>query len=156
MTRLTDILPPDRLTRPEQRALDEARGIPPGQAGLGQGIDAAVNVQSIIPWAVRRGTRGAIPPDYDFKLTPESLKQLTQDIPEPYWDAFEGVQSEEEARLLRMQLLDVAASRETLSRMGLSGTLLEIGAAVIDPVAIAAGGRGSVAVGEHRPFKEIR
>ena len=148
MTRLTDILPPDRLTRPEQRALDEARGIPPGQAGLGQGIDAAVNVQSIIPWAVRRGTRGAIPPDYDFKLTPESLKQLTQDIPEPYWDAFEGVQSEEEARLLRMQLLDVAASRETLSRMGLSGTLLEIGAAVIDPVAIAAGmGVGGAAKG---------
>lgn len=147
MAKITDLAPVSPESRHEQRLKQAA--IDAGEpVGFGAAIDAAVNVQSVIPWAVRAAHRATVLPDPNFSLSTEQVKQLTDGIPEDYWDAFEGASSEEEARLIRIQLLDLAESRERLSRLGVGGVALEIGAAILDPVALSAGaGIGGAAKG---------
>lgn len=76
-------------------------------------------------------------PDETFELE-NYFSELTQDLPEDRWDIYEEAASLEHARKLKERVQQSIKDREVLSSYGWTGTMLELGSAVVDLPAIAA------------------
>lgn len=82
---------------------------------------------------------GKFKPDHTFRMDNDLWDELTQDLPEQYWPMFEDAHSRDHALDLRARALELQKIDDTLGVMGTEGLVLRIGAAVTDPVGLAAG-----------------
>lgn len=128
-TQVIDPIERDKLE--ELRAEAEAN-----TPGLWEGTKLAVGQEWGFLWAMNSGKYA---PDPDFKMDDAFLKELTQDVPQEYWDWFEQAHSKEHAAYLKGVLMSDLAAQQKLASMGWEGTALRIGAAAIDPVALGIG-----------------
>lgn len=113
----------------------ESSAIGPGlYTGLGFAVESENSIGSILRFLERQ----AVEPDPEFALTFEVVERFGQGIGDEYLDAFRSAESLEEMWVIRRQLLTMQESRKQLASMGLTGTALSIGAAIVDPVDIAA------------------
>ena len=113
---------------------------PPPQPGLPEGIGAAINSEWIGSWLFRRFEAQLFvsDPDYDpFSGDGKQWKELTDGLDPDYWSSLGEARSMPQALKMREQLMGVQRSRQTLAQMGWTGTALQIGANIIDPVNVA-------------------
>jgi len=142
MTRLGNLNPPVIRTHKEDRALAEARGEP---AGLLRAIGGAIENEWIAAMAgqqVARWTSDTGEPDELFPVTMTEntpyFEALTEGIPPQYWSKFASARNDNEASLIRHQLLRRVKNDRILSERGWTGAGLRLLANVFDPVEIAA------------------
>jgi len=77
-------------------------------------------------------------PDPDFELTESFARELTADLPEDYHaPILENSFSEAQARFQRQEALKQFAFDKDIGELGWKGVALRMGAAVVDPFAIA-------------------
>ena len=77
-------------------------------------------------------------PDPDFQLTESFARELTADLPEDYHaPILENSFSEAQARFQRQEALKQFAFDKDIGELGWKGVALRMGAAVVDPFAIA-------------------
>jgi len=129
--------PDYRSLRDDQAATREAYEDSPG---LLEGTGAAISEQWLGAYMLDGVERtGKYKPDLDFRWTEEFHKEVTKGLPEHYHEFVESAYSEEHAMALRERAFELLETDKSLGTMGAMGTVLRIGAAVADPVAIAAG-----------------
>jgi len=79
------------------------------------------------------------PADPNFTLDENLLKEYTAHIGPEYMKQFIGVKSREEADYVLMGINKTIEAKQTLAMAGWTGTALEIGAQIIDPLYLTAG-----------------
>ncbi len=103
---------------------------------FGQAVDAAFAEENTMSWLF-----SGLPdyePDPDFRLTPENLAELTEDIPEDRRGFITEAVSLPHAQKLRERALASLKNQETLTKYGWGGVGLQVAAATLDVPAIAA------------------
>lgn len=90
----------------------------------------------------------------------EVFNKLTEGLPSIYWERLNEAVSMEHATVIADQLRGVARANETLSEAGWPGFTARIGAAILDPVAVAVGlatgGIGAIATKAERTREIFR
>ncbi len=118
--------------RDEENAKRAAENAP----GLLEGVGLAIaNTWSV---AAPFKALGYQTPDPDFKVTPELLKERASDIPTEQLDEFVGAVSEEHFDAIKNRILKQMETDQKLASMGGKGIALQVGAALLDPGALAA------------------
>ncbi|MCB1922880.1 MAG: hypothetical protein KDJ27_03890 [Gammaproteobacteria bacterium] len=103
---------------------------------FGDAVSAAVNQQWMVgPDEVEQWSR-APSIDPDFRWDDGLLGEVTQDIPEELWGAFDDAMSAEHARNIRSEVLSDMENQRVLDEVS-GGWALQLGAAIADPTAIA-------------------
>ena len=116
---------------------------------LGEGISLAIKQEQILPSILKSFSQPELEPDYDFRIDDELFDQLSKDIEIDYWDEFSNATSKAQAFQIRQRILDSQEANKKLSTLGFTGTALRVGAAILDPAALAA---DVVTFGVARPF----
>lgn len=116
---------------------------------LGEGISLAVQQEQIIPSVLKSFSQPELIPDYDFRIDDELFDDLTTDVNPEYWDEFSNASSKAQAYQIKQRILEAQEANKKLSTLGFTGTALRIGAAILDPAALAA---DAVTFGIARPF----
>jgi len=116
---------------------------------LGEGIGLAVQSEWIVPSILKSFSQSELEPDYDYNLDEETLDDLTKDLDEQYWEEFSNATSKAQAYQIRERLLQSQEANRKLSTLGMKGTALRVGAAILDPAALIA---DAVTFGAARPF----
>jgi len=116
---------------------------------LGEGISLAIQQEQILPSLLKSFSQPELIPDYDFKIDDELFNDLTTDVSPEYWDEFSNASSKAQAYQIKQRILNAQEANKKLSTLGFTGTALRIGAAVLDPTALAA---DAVTFGLARPF----
>lgn len=134
--------PPLPLTREQERAQEQARSTE--APSLGQIAADAIDAE----WVLSNFMRGSerLLPDPDFRMNPQLLESLTAGLPEEYWSDFGAAVSEEHAWQMRDRALRFHEQEQRLAAAGMTGLAARIGAALLDPAAIAASVGTSAAV----------
>lgn len=121
------------------------RRVPTGPEPVGpslpEGIAAAIKSEWIGAWLFRRfqAAGESVDPNFDpFAGDGQQWRELTDGLDPDYWPSLGEARSMPQAILIREQLLGVQRSRQTLAQMGWTGTALQIGANIIDPVTLQA------------------
>ena len=102
-------------------------------------FDRAAQLDWISNIASRQFDRISVKSDPNFVLTSEKVKEYNKDLPPAWADEFSSVSSDEEARVLRSQLLQRQRLLGQLSEAGWTGTAARFGANIVDPAALAFG-----------------
>ena len=105
------------------------------RTSLGEGIKAAVDIESVTQDLMFLGSEDHIP-NPNFRYSKELWKEMTDGIDPAFHDVFEEAVSEAHARTLRSKTLGLMESERILSGFGFGGTGLRILAAILDPAAI--------------------
>ena len=135
-------LTPESIERARPFSLLEEKRIEDEYEKLSERTDfltatkAAFKEDNAMSWVATQLEEYEIDPD--FELTDENYDELTKDIPLEYRDFVEDARSLSHGKKLAERLKLSLQNEETLARYGWKGTLLRIGAATIDPVAIGA------------------
>jgi hypothetical protein len=116
---------------------------------LGEGISLAIQQEQILPSLLKSFSQPELIPDYDFKIDDELFNDLTTDVSPEYWDEFSNASSKAQAYQIKQRILNAQEANKKLSTLGFTGTALRVGAAVLDPTALAA---DAVTFGLARPF----
>ena len=116
---------------------------------LGEGISLAIEQEQILPSVLKSYSRPELEPNYDFRLDDKTFDDLSKDVEPEYWDEFSNATSLGQAYQIRQRILNSQEANKKLSTLGFGGTALRIGAAILDPTALAA---DSVTFGLARPF----
>lgn len=127
--------PNNPLTNREQRDIQRAQD--EQDPGLVRGLALAARQEWSMLWALQGNSDMA--PDPDFRMTPERLRELTQDVPERYWGFFEQAHSDAHAGRLREAMMRDLEVERQLGAMGWTGTGLRVLTAIVDPLAIGIG-----------------
>jgi hypothetical protein len=77
-------------------------------------------------------------PDADFRYSDETWAEVTEGLPEAYHSMFENAVSKQHAIAIRQRAQEMVETDRKLGELGGWGTALQIGAAVLDPIAIGA------------------
>ena len=111
------------------------------------GAKMAANEEWIGTNLARQMGREEFTPDPEFRLSEDLWNELTDDLDEVYQNGILSASSEAHARALSDQMRREQQIDRDLGGLGLGGTGLRLGAAILDPVAIAvsAASQGTVA-----------
>jgi len=143
---LAETQPTTPWTNADMRAFQAAEAERKAQApNLFELGGMAIQQEWVIPNLFREKPDAA--PDPTFEMTPEFMKELTQDIPEEYWDRFVETHSTQHGLQIRESLLQSMETDQKLADAGAWGVGLRIAAGMTDPVAWAAGAGITVATG---------
>ena len=135
-------LTPESIERARPFSLLEEKRIEDEYEKLSERTDfltatkAAFKEDNAMSWVATQLEEYEIDPD--FELTDENYDGLTKDIPLEYRDFVEDARSLSHGKKLAERVKLSLQNEETLAKYGWKGTLLRIGAATIDPVAIGA------------------
>lgn len=135
-------LTPESIERARPFSLLEEKRIEDEYEKLSERTDfltatkAAFKEDNAMSWVATQLEEYEIDPD--FELTDENYDELTKDIPLEYRDFVEDARSLSHGKKLAERVKLSLQNEETLAKYGWKGTLLRIGAATIDPVAIGA------------------
>ncbi|WP_422049734.1 hypothetical protein [Shimia sp.] len=150
---LEDLVPMETF---EQRAINAVENTPISTfRSKAQDLDFAQKVEASTPtwwdaskmaaneeWiglhAARQIGQEQFTPDADFRLTDDLLKEVTEGLDEVYHSGLGAATSEAHLRALASELQREQQIDQELAGLGWAGTGLRIGAAILDPVAIAA------------------
>ena len=146
-TNLDLLLSTDYLSTQDQKLLQEENE--QEKISLGEGISLAIKQEQILPSILKSVSEERLEPNYDFRIDDELFDELSKDIDIKYWDEFSNASSKAQAFQIRQRILDAQEANKKLSTLGFSGTALRVGAAILDPVALAA---DAVTFGLARPF----
>lgn len=127
-----DETPSNPVSIREQRAIEIAAAN--STPRFGTAAQQAIRQEWSLLWAFQGN--GGMAPDPDFRMTPELMRELTQGVPEQYWDYFTQAHSADHAQLLRRRMMDDLAVERSLAGLGWGGVGLRLAAAVLDPAAI--------------------
>jgi hypothetical protein len=116
---------------------------------IGEGIKLAAQQEMILPSLLKSFSQPELEPNYDFRLDDELFDDLSKDIDPSYWDEFGNASSKQQAYQIRQRILDAQEANKKLQTLGFTGTALRVGAAILDPAALAA---DAVTFGLARPF----
>lgn len=127
-----------------ERALADSQ-----RATFAQGFGAVLDEQFASTIGFAWGAAG-IPNDPAYKLDQKKLDELADGVHPSLRPMFARAGSSEEAQVIRLRALELTENMNTLGSMGFTGTALQIGASIADPitlgVGLATGGFGSAAV----------
>lgn len=128
---------PEYPLSPQERR--DAAKRPEFEGGFYRTLGHAVHTESLMSWALRRYDRwtGKFEDEAGFRLQPKQVDLLTDGLDMQYWEAFRGVQSFDEAWLIREQMLQLQYSQRRLSQSGFSGGAAIFLANVLDPPQVA-------------------
>ncbi len=135
-------LTPKSIERARPFSLLEEKRLEDEYAKLSEQTDfltatkAAFKEDNAMSWVATQLEEYEIDPD--FELTDENYEELTKDIPLEYRDFVEDARSLKHGIKLRDRVKQSLENEEVLAKYGWKGTLLRIGAATIDPVAVGA------------------
>lgn len=131
------------FTDAEQRAMDQAREDALPDVSIWQGTQDAINTD----WSMSAlwRDRPDAAPDANFRLDRKLVDELTDGLPEQYWDRFGDAQSLVHAQGMRQALDKQLAAEQRLATMGAAGIGLRVAAGLTDPLAWAAAAGVSVA-----------
>ena len=146
-TNLDLLLSTDYLSTEDQKLLQEENE--KEKISLGEGISLAIQQEQILPSILKSVSQPELEPNYDFRIDDELFGELSKDIDIQYWDEFSNASSKAQAFQIRQRLLDAQEANKKLSTLGFRGTALRVGAAILDPAALAA---DAVTFGRARPF----
>lgn len=126
----------------EEAARVEEALLPP--PSLGEGIGAAVRLETIVDSAVRSYVDSTFDPDENFVWTPEAWKEVTAGLPPEHHKHLLKARSKSHALWISGNIKQELDDARTLERLGAAGNIgLRIGASVLDPaqamLAIASG-----------------
>ncbi len=135
------------LTYDEEQELEE-QGVLMGQTedegpSLIEGTKAAVEENWIMFNLPEEST---VDPDFTWENNPDLLKELTDGVPDELQDHILDAKSVEDARRRRQEIEETLENQATLSKMGWGGVGLQIGAAMVDPVAMVTGSAAAAPV----------
>lgn len=135
------IAPPTPRSTEETRAIDETtrqRISALRSGGVTQLVSDAVQNQWLGAWAYSQFRRRAGDVDPDWELTEDRLKILAEGLDDNLIGEFENATSAAHAMRIREVLLGEQAMRNRLAAAGWQGGVMQLAAAIIDPVAIGA------------------
>ena len=113
------------------------------------GISLAIEQEAILPSILKTFGQKNLEPDYDYQIDDETFEDLTKDLDKLYWEEFSTASSKANAYQIRERLLRSQEADQKLSSLGITGTALRFGAAMLDPPALIA---DAVTFGVARPF----
>ncbi len=125
---------PTPLTNTERFATDNSNE----ETDLVTGAWDAMNSENTLGYLF--DDHGAQRPDPNFRLTQDFLKLHAADVPEQYLPWLADSFSEENFHNRKQRLMDDIERNQRLDSMGLTGTALRVGAAVVDPAGWLAAG----------------
>ncbi|MBN9347590.1 MAG: hypothetical protein J0I48_15570, partial [Devosia sp.] len=142
---ISDVTPVDPYSTAELSAFKRAEAEDAAQVSLWQGVQDAVSEG----WsgAFLFEGREDLAPDPDFRMSDERMKQLTEGVPEQYWDRFTASHSDAHADQIKAGILKSLEGSERLNSMGGMGVALRLAAGFTDPLAWAAAAGVSIASG---------
>lgn len=146
-TNLDLILSTDYLSTQDEKILQEENE--KEKISLGEGLSLAIQQEQILPSILKSFSQPNLIPDYDFRIDDKLFDELSKDIDIQYWDEFSNATSKSQAFQIRQRILDAQEANKKLSTLGFTGTALRVGAAILDPAALAA---DVVTFGLARPF----
>jgi hypothetical protein len=146
-TNLDLILSTDYLSIDDEKILQEENEA--NKITLGEGIRLAIQQEQILPSLLKSYSRPELEPNYDFRLDDETFDELSKDIDPQYWEEFSNATSLGQAYQIKQRILDSQEANKKLATLGFTGTALRLGAAILDPTALAA---DAVTFGFARPF----
>jgi len=146
-TNLDLILSTDYLSTQDEKLLKAEQE--KEKISLGEGISLAIKQEQILPSILKSFSQPQLEPDYNFRIDDELFDELSKDINIDYWDEFSNATSKAQAFQIRQRILDAQEANQKLSTLGFTGTALRVGAAILDPAALAA---DLVTFGLARPF----
>jgi hypothetical protein len=141
------LLNTDYLSIEDEKALkvkNEAEKI-----SISEGVGLAIQNEQILPSLLKSFNQLNLEPDYNYELDEETFSDLTKDLSKEYWEEFSLASSKANAYQIKERLLKHQEANQKLSTLGLTGTALSLGAAILDPLALAA---DAVTFGVARPF----
>lgn len=141
------ILSTDYLSIEDEKLLKEQKE--KEKISIGKGISLAIESEQILPVTLKSYSQERLIPDYDFRINDELFEDLSKDINPEYWDEFATASSKAQAYQIKQRILNQQQANEKLATLGFTGTALRIGAAILDPVALAA---DVMTFGFARPF----
>lgn len=146
-TNLDLLLSTDYLSTQDEKILKEKQE--KEKISLGEGISLAIENEWILPSIFKSFNQQNLEPDYDYQIDDETFNDLTKDLDKDYWEEFSTASSKANAYQIRERLLKHQEARKKLSTLGMTGTALSIGAAILDPIALVG---DAVTFGLARPF----
>jgi hypothetical protein len=114
-----------------------------------EGVGLAIEQEMLLPSILKSFGQENLEPDYDYRIDDETFNDLTKDLGKEYWEEFSMASSKTNAYQIRERLLRSQEADQKLSALGVKGTALRFGAAMLDPLALAA---DAVTFGIARPF----
>jgi hypothetical protein len=114
-----------------------------------EGASLAIEQEQILPSILKSFSKENLEPDYGYEIDSETFDSLTKDLGKEYWEDFSMASSKANAYQIRERLLRSQEADQKLSALGVTGTALRVGAALLDPVALVA---DAVTFGIARPF----
>lgn len=105
--------------------------------GFFEAARLAVGSQWSTSWAVTQFRNGGYTYDPTFVLDEKLIRELGKDLPPQYWEAFTDAHSLQHAHAIRDSMLGIYQNRQRLRSLGWAGVALEMGAAMLDPGALA-------------------
>ena len=146
-TNLDLLLDTDYLSTEDEKLLKAQQE--KDKISIGKGIGLAIESEWIIPSVFKTLNQPELEPDYDYRIDDETLDDLTKDLDEEYWEEFANASSKANAYQIKERMLKSQEANRKLSTLGMTGTSLRVGAAILDPAALIA---DAVTFGAARPF----
>lgn len=137
MTRFTPS--PEPLSRAQRVEQDRQRETL--KPGFAQALTDAAGSEWLPAFFLRqiRGSNFAPDPTWKGLADPDTMAELSNGLADDFVPMLSSAVSLEHAVELKRQALGLQESRERLASLGWGGTALRVGAAILDPVGIAAG-----------------
>jgi hypothetical protein len=146
-TNLDLLLDTDYLSTEDEKLLKAQQE--KDKISIGKGISLAIESEWIIPSVFKTLNQPELEPDYDYRIDDETLDDLTKDLDEEYWEEFANASSKANAYQIKERMLKSQEANRKLATLGMTGTALRVGAAILDPAALIA---DAVTFGAARPF----
>ena len=146
-TNLDLLLDTDYLSTEDEKLLKAQQE--KDKISIGKGIGLAIESEWIIPSVFKTLNQPELEPDYDYRIDDETLDDLTKDLDEEYWEEFANASSKANAYQIKERMLKSQEANKKLATLGMTGTALRVGAAILDPAALIA---DAVTFGAARPF----
>jgi hypothetical protein len=146
-TNLDLLLDTDYLSTEDEKLLKAQQE--KDKISIGKGIGLAIESEWIIPSVFKTLNQPELEPDYDYRIDDETLDDLTKDLDEEYWEEFANASSKANAYQIKERMLKSQEANRKLATLGVTGTALRVGAAILDPAALIA---DAVTFGAARPF----
>jgi len=146
-TNLDLLLSTDYLSTTDEKILKEKQE--KEKISLLEGVGIVVENEWILPSILKSFNQQNLEPDYNYQIDDETFDELTKDLGKEYWEEFSTASSKANAYQIRERLLRHQEGNKKLATLGVTGAALSFGAAMLDPLAIAA---DAVTFGVARPF----
>lgn len=124
------IPPTQPVTDVEQHQGDRQQEAAQNPYGLGEGAYEAIKDGQTINWIMQGRTD--LLPDPNWRPTADTFKAAQAGIPEEYWGALDGAESQAQLDQKRQRLLDDMERERRFAAMGWTGTAFRFGGAIAD------------------------